>query len=141
MRHLESFRPLVFGKFERGLMASLLSLGLVLSLHSSLRAETPDSAPNVLKEAIAQLDIAANQKNLPRVLEFYSPEFSTADGLKLDAFKTGLAAFWKSYPDLTYSTQLLGWEKTPEGWAGPDPYDNPRNGQKRRTQRETHFNP
>jgi hypothetical protein len=117
MRHSESFRPRVGSKLEGWLAASLLSFGLVISLHGSLRAETPDSAPVGLKNAIAQLDAAASKQDLNLVLDFYSPEFKTADGLALDAFKTVLASFWKTYPDLTYSTQLLSWEKTPEGWA------------------------
>jgi hypothetical protein len=117
MRHLETFRPFIFGKIASLFAASWLSFGLVLALSPSLRAENPDSAPAALKDAIAQLETAANQKNLTLVLERYDPGFSTADGLKLETVKTALESFWKSYPDLTYSTQLLSWEKTPEGWA------------------------
>lgn len=117
MRHLQVLRRFFLRQSSGWVMASLLSLGMAVAINPSLRAENPDSAPAALKATINQIETAANQKDLNKLLESYSPEFSTTDGVKFDTIKAALAALWKSYPDLSYSTQLLAWEPTPEGWA------------------------
>lgn len=79
----------------------------------SLRAAAnpPDTAPAALTQLLTSIDQAANGHALDQLLNFYSPNFSHADGLDKDAFKTHLSKLWQDYPRLTYETELLSWEQ------------------------------
>lgn len=69
------------------------------------------SAPAELTNRIAAIDAAANEGNLAAVMNFYSPEFTSTDGLTHDTLKQTLGELWKRYPDLTYETKLDSWEQ------------------------------
>ncbi|PSB20710.1 hypothetical protein C7B65_06360 [Phormidesmis priestleyi ULC007] len=95
----------------------LLTLGLTIlgssSLHDRAIAATPETAPVPLKQALTQIDAAANSKNLPGVLQFYSPNFAHSDGLNRRSLEQALTQLWKQYPNLTYRTELKSWQ--PDG--------------------------
>jgi hypothetical protein len=73
------------------------------------QAQSPDAPPE-LQEVLSQIDAAASQGDLEAVMQFYSPEFTHADGLTYDTLQQALTTFWERYPDLTYQTALTSWE-------------------------------
>ena len=82
-------------------------------------ASTPTNAPQLpvqlnapaeLTNIIAQVDAAANQRNMNEVLKFYSPNFTHSDGLTRQNMAQALTYLWKSYPQLKYQTQLQSWQ-------------------------------
>ncbi len=97
----------------------LLTLGLVLctrELQSDRAiAATPETAPALLKQALTQIDAAANSKNLQGVLQFYSPNFTHSDGLNRRSLEQALTQLWRQYPNLTYRTELKSWQPDGQG--------------------------
>lgn len=79
-------------------------------------AATPDTAPAELKQALTQIDAAANSKNLSGVLQFYSPSFKHSDGLNRQSLEQSLTQLWKQYPSLTYKTELQSWQPSSNGF-------------------------
>ncbi len=95
-----------------------LSLAIVSGSVQSDRATaaTPDTAPAELKQAITQLDAAANRRNAQEVLQFYSPNFTHSDGLNRQSLEQSLMQLWKQYPTLTYKTELQSWQPSSNGF-------------------------
>jgi hypothetical protein len=94
----------------------LLTLGFLLGTHPSrVMAAPPETAPADLKQAIAQLDAAANAKKLPELMAFYSPSFKHSDGLNRKTLEQAVTDLWKKYPKLTYRTELKAWQATKAG--------------------------
>lgn len=96
----------------------LLTLGLAIAGGGSLgsdraSAATPETAPPQLKQALTQIDAAANHKNLQGVIQFYSPNFTHSDGLNRRSLEQALKQLWAQYPNLTYRTELKSWQ--PDG--------------------------
>lgn len=97
-------------RWQLGLFALGVVLTLTGTLHTSAaRAEKPETAPAALKEAITQIDGAANSRNLQGVLQFYGVNFSHSDGLTRQTLEQALTQLWKRYPNLTYKTELKSW--------------------------------
>ncbi|MBW4527048.1 MAG: nuclear transport factor 2 family protein [Phormidium tanganyikae FI6-MK23] len=100
----------------------LFLLGLSFAIASgSLQSDrataaTPDTAPAELKQAISQLDAAANRRNAQEVLQFYSPNFTHSDGLNRQGLEQSLTQLWKQYPTLTYKTELQSWQPSSNGF-------------------------
>ncbi|PSM46572.1 hypothetical protein C7Y66_24255 [Chroococcidiopsis sp. CCALA 051] len=135
----EIFRRSPMGKILNSLSACLLvpvllALSVIVSSNRTVAqapvqtppASTPTNAPQPqppvplnapaeLTNIIAQIDAAANQRNINEVLKFYSPNFTHSDGLTRQSMTQALTALWKSYPQLKYQTQLLSWQ--PQGKA------------------------
>lgn len=97
------------------LVPSVVGLAIAWGGNISARAESPATAPPELRETLTQIDAAASQGDVEAVMEFYSPEFTHADGLTYETMQQALTAFWERYPDLTYQTALTSWE--PDGDA------------------------
>ena len=115
---------LSFSQLGMGLSAfCLCSLGMG-GLPQSVYAESvaPDiaqasaDAPAALTEQIAQVDMAANQKDLAKLIGFYSSNFVSDDGLNRKTLEQVIAAFWEDYQDLSYKTELVAWEKNAQGF-------------------------
>lgn len=117
MRHSIAARQLASSQPVKGLLSFLLGLGLVLSLEGRLGAESPESAPVELKALLAQIDAAASRQDLERVMAFYSPNFTNADGLTYQALSQVLEDLWKRYPSLKYETELQSWETVDGEWV------------------------
>jgi len=100
----------------------LFLLGLSLAITSAavgsdrVTAATPDTAPAELKQALTQLDAAANRRNAQAVLQFYSPNFTHSDGLNRQSLEQSLTQLWKKYPTLTYKTELQSWQPSSNGF-------------------------
>jgi hypothetical protein len=58
---------------------------------------------------MAQIDAAANQRNLAALMAFYSPNFTNSDGLNYTTLQETLQQLWQRYPNLTYQTQINSW--------------------------------
>lgn len=91
--------------------ALLLSLGIISGLTSTVKAESAATAPEELKTIISGLEEAANSKDLEGVMEYYSPEFSNADGLTNSSLSQALTQVWKNYPQLKYATEIESWSQ------------------------------
>ena len=89
----------------------LLSFSLTLGTQSLLRAESPNTAPAELKAAITQLDTAASQKAIDKVMKSYSPDFTNSDGLTYKNLAPALKVFWDHYDQIKYTTTLESWQK------------------------------
>ncbi|HTL88400.1 MAG TPA: nuclear transport factor 2 family protein, partial [Leptolyngbya sp.] len=100
----------------------LFWLGLSLAIASGsvqsdrATAATPETAPPELKQALTQIDAAANGKSLSGVLQFYSPNFKHSDGLNRQGLEQALVQLWKQYPTLTYKTELQSWQPSSNGF-------------------------
>ncbi|MGK7945681.1 MAG: nuclear transport factor 2 family protein [Microcystaceae cyanobacterium] len=99
------------------LVSFAVGIGLSLSLSPHLRAASPKDVPTELNSIIQEIEAAANEKDLEQVLQFYSPDFTTSDGLTYDTLKEALSQLWESYPNLQYKTRLQSWTKEADQWV------------------------
>ena len=95
------------------LATCLLSFSLSLGMASVAKAENPDTAPRQLREMIEQMETAANEQDLDKLTELYSPQFTNSDGLNYQNLPQALEKFWQNHSRLKYTTELKSW--TTEG--------------------------
>lgn len=97
-------------------LAALFLLGWALSTTGRAVAQVvSDPMQAELQAQTVQLDQAATAGDLEAVMDFYSREFTSPDGLTYDTLRQTLRELWQRYPDLTYQTQLESWEQQPDG--------------------------
>jgi hypothetical protein len=84
----------------------LLTLGFTAGWSGNAQAESPETAPPQLKDALSQIDAAANSRNLQAVMQFYGADFNHSDGLTRASMEQALTQLWERYPELTYRTEL-----------------------------------
>jgi ketosteroid isomerase-like protein len=89
----------------------LLGLGIAVHRVTPLRAEGVETAPVELKALITQIESATNRRDLQRVMQFYSPDFTNSDGLTYSTLEAGLSQFWKEYKVVEYRTSLQSWQQ------------------------------
>lgn len=119
-----------FGRLSLGLSTACLCSVLMGTLAQNVSAEsnTPEAAPDTQKtqvntappdlmEKLTQIDLAANQQDLSKLIGFYSPEFMSGDGLNRQILQQVIATFWQNYQDLSYQTELVNWEKNAQGYV------------------------
>lgn len=68
------------------------------------------NAPTALKTMLTKIDAAANGQKLPELLRYYSPNFTTSDGLTRTVWQQSLGQFWQSYSNIKYTTTLESWQ-------------------------------
>ncbi|MGK7932350.1 MAG: nuclear transport factor 2 family protein [Microcystaceae cyanobacterium] len=102
--------------FKHYLVSFALGLGLSLSISPHIKAASPKNAPTELTNLIENIEAAANRQDLEEVLQFYSPDFTTPDGLTYETLKQALSQLWERYPDLQYKTQLQSWTQENDQW-------------------------
>lgn len=102
--------------FKRFWASFALGLSLSLSLSFPLKAANPNDAPPEVTRLLQEIETAANQKNLEQLLKFYSPNFTTTDGVTYEILKQSLTQLWEQYPNLTYEIELKSWEKDKNQW-------------------------
>lgn len=95
-------------------VAFLLTLGLSAGW-TTAKAATPDTAPPELKNTLAQIDAAANSRNVQAVMQFYGTNFSNSDGLNREGMEKTLTQLWQRYPQLKYRTELKSWQNQGNG--------------------------
>lgn len=93
-----------------------LMIGLASGMHSSpVRAASPENAPSQLKNTLAQIDKAANRRDLKTVMQFFGTNFTNTDGLNRLSLEKALTQLWQRYPKLNYRTELQSWEQQGKG--------------------------
>lgn len=88
----------------------LLTIALTAGWTKKAYAESPATAPPQLKETLAQIDAAANRRDVNSVMQFYAANFKHSDGLTRQLMMQALTDLWKRYPQLTYRTVLKDWK-------------------------------
>lgn len=78
-------------------------------------ARSEAEAPAAVQQALDQWEAAANAKNLQALTQLYSPNYRNSDGLNRRALSTSIEGFWKQYSNVTYETEIVGWEQTRQG--------------------------
>jgi hypothetical protein len=68
------------------------------------------NAPAELKTLLSKIDTAANQRKLPELAGYYSPSFTTGDGLNKATWQQSIGQFWQTYNNLNYTTTLESWQ-------------------------------
>jgi ketosteroid isomerase-like protein len=92
-------------------LAFLLGCGLYLGSSAAIRAQAAKTVPVEIKTLIEQIDKVANQRDLPALMKFYSPQFTSADGLTYESLQKALSQLWQRYPDLQYQTKIESWQQ------------------------------
>ncbi len=72
-------------------------------------------APEAVRQALVQWESAANAKDLRALFQGYGANYRNSDGLNRRALATSFRGFWKQYSNLSYKTEIVGWEKTRRG--------------------------
>lgn len=106
--------PLSSGRHLWALLSSVL-LGLTVSWAETGLTQTEPpaatTAPAELVEVINAIDAAATAGEVETVMQFYSPSFSSSDGLTYENLPTMLTELWQRYPNLTYKTVINQWQR------------------------------
>ena len=105
MRHFFAIRR--NSRSLRWTIAFFLSCGLSFGSGAVFRVQGGETVPGEIKTLIDQIDQAANKRDLPALMNFYSPKFTSADGLTYESLKKGLEQLWQRYPDLQYQTKIV----------------------------------
>lgn len=88
------------------LIALFVTFGTWGLAGNSLKAQTTQDVSEELAEIITEIETAANEQNLDRLIKYYDPKFTNEDGLTIDSIKASLEKIWSTYPDLTYKTTI-----------------------------------
>ena len=94
------------------LVVPALIIGCQQAVTLPARADSSASAPTVLKTILVNIDAAANGRKLPELSRYYSPSFTTSDGLTKATLQQSLGQFWQNYSDVKYATTLDSWQGT-----------------------------
>ncbi len=89
----------------------LLSMSFLSGISTIAKAQTAENPPKELIEAIADIEKAANQRDLEELLENYDEDFTNTDGLTYASLSEALKQMWRNYPRLRYSTKIESWEQ------------------------------
>jgi hypothetical protein len=82
------------------------------------RADSPAlNAPPAIKTLLSNIDAAANARKLPELSRYYSPTFTTNDGLNKTTWQQSLGQFWQNYSNVTYTTTLQSWQASGNGYS------------------------
>lgn len=107
---LSSLNQNVFSKSTLKLLSTLLlTLGIWGSYRNFANAETAQDIPDELAETIEEIETAANEQDLGRLMEYYDEDFTNEDGLTTESIKAALEKTWSDYPQLTYETTINSW--------------------------------
>jgi hypothetical protein len=95
-----------------------LAISLLVTAHGILPASADSSAtaPAALKTILTNIDTAANNRQLPTLLRYYSPNFNPGDGLTRATWQQSLGQFWQSYSNLKYTTTVASWKPDGKGY-------------------------
>lgn len=101
------------GKFSSvlWLILFLMSLGVSNSWQRAqakeiAQASSCANATTAVNNLLTQVDAAASQGDVKKVMQFYSPTFVHGDGLNYQTQEKALTTLWQRYPKLQYSTKV-----------------------------------
>ena len=89
----------------------LLNLGIISAMPNVAWGQNAATAPEELTEAIAGIEEAANNQDLDAVIEYYSEDFETSEGLTVEMLSQALQQMWQDYPQLKYTTKIDSWSQ------------------------------
>jgi hypothetical protein len=99
---------LILGAIASGFTSTLVAL--------PSWANSPDSAPSELENLLDSIDSTSTEGDIEGLMDFYSNDFDHADGLNRDDFRASLEQLWERFPNLSYTTEILSWEETANGY-------------------------
>lgn len=114
-QRLSSSIPAIAKSYSVRWSVVLFTLGLTAGWAGNVQAESPTTAPPQLKDALTQIDAAANQRDAKGLMQFYGASFKNSDGLTREAMRQALTQLWQRYPQLTYRTELRDWKSENNG--------------------------
>ncbi len=89
-----------------------VTLWCVTAVHSNrVMAESPDTTPAELTSLLNEIEAAANRQDVAGVMEYYSSDFQTSDGLDRRSFEQILSQFWQGYSTVNYRTEVQSWKQ------------------------------
>lgn len=94
--------------------ALVLSLSLAWGGSSIARADSTETVPPEIRELVAGIEAAANDRDLDLVLAYYATDFIHDDNLSRNVLARGLEQLWSRYPRFDYRTELVSWERDGE---------------------------
>jgi len=110
--------PSTVSKSWYRLAIAALVVGCQQAVVLPVRADSSVStAPTALKTMLSNIDAAANGRKLTELSRYYSPNFTTSDGLNKAAWQQSLGQLWQNYSNLTYTTTLEGWQAAKNGYT------------------------
>lgn len=84
--------------------------------NTPVSAPAPNDKLNQTVQALHnQMDAAANNRDRDALMQFYSLEFTTADGLNRSTLNQAIRLLWQQYPQLNYSTTVLSAQEAGSG--------------------------
>jgi hypothetical protein len=110
-----SISPVARSWYRFAIPAAIVGCQQVVGI-PAIAQSTKLNPPAVVQKLLANIDTAANQRKLPDLARYYSPNF-TSDGLTKAAWQQSLEKFWQGYNDLKYTTTLDGWQTQGNGYT------------------------
>lgn len=92
-----------------------LVLGGSLVFPPAAMAVSVSAAPLEVRQTLENIEAAANNRDLDRVMAYYSPTFDSDTGFDYAGLRQSLTTLWKTYRTLTYDIELLSWEAMGSG--------------------------
>ena len=90
----------------------LLNLGIMGCMTNVAWGENAATAPEELTEIIVGIENAANEQDIEAVIEYYSDDFTSSDGLTTDTLAKALTQMWRNYSQLKYTTEIESWSES-----------------------------
>ncbi|MEB3280687.1 MAG: nuclear transport factor 2 family protein [Lyngbya sp.] len=100
-----------FSPLLSGLLGVVLWSATGFALGEVRAQEPPETAPAELTTLIEGIEAAANRQDVNGVMQFYSQDFSTTDGLDRRSYEQVLTQLWQNYSNLNYQTKLQSWQQ------------------------------
>ena len=99
------------------LVLSALIIGCEQAVMLPARSDNAASTPTALKTILINIDTAANARKLPELSRYYSPSFTTNDGLTKTSWQQSLGQFWQNYTNTNYATTVNSWQGTSNSYT------------------------
>lgn len=100
-----------FRTIAKGLFYFAATFSLTASLAAPLSAKNANTTPREIKEAISNIEKAANRQDIAGLTSHYSDDFTNSDGLDRKTFSEALKQIWQQYPVIKYTTEIKSWDR------------------------------
>jgi hypothetical protein len=95
------------------ILTSLVLSGVtsgVIGFPPAAIAAPVNNVPLEVRQVLDNIEAAANDRDLDRVMGYYSPGFDSDTGFNYSGLRQTLSTLWQTYRSLTYDIELLSWE-------------------------------
>ncbi|MEM7594079.1 MAG: nuclear transport factor 2 family protein [Cyanobacteria bacterium P01_A01_bin.83] len=93
----------------------LINCSVMGSFVNAVQSQNKEAAPDELTEIISEIEEAANNRDLERLMEYHDQDFTNTDGLTADTLTKAVTQMWDKYPQLEYSTEIQSWSESENG--------------------------